>query len=193
MPGRPHPAPGRPGSPATPRAVPSTPPPSPSSEPISHVPAGPATAPTRICPMAARTAAPPSVSLKRRDHQRARGHPWLITGQVLAARLNALPAPPPVRVDHQIASQRTKAPRRLSERLERRPDLGREQLGLFPGGEVAAPVCFVEVGEGGVALLDPAARGAEDLAGERGEADRDFDLRRGLPGRQGLGSSAFPI
>src|SRR5260370_31453556 len=41
---------------------------------------------------------------------------------------------------------------------ERRADLGREQFGLFPGGEVAAPVHLVEVGEAGVGLLGPAAR-----------------------------------
>jgi hypothetical protein len=38
---------------------------------------------------------------------------------------------------------------RLAQRPERRPDLGREQLGLFPGGEVAALVGLVEVGEVG--------------------------------------------
>src|SRR5262249_32616099 len=65
--------------------------------------------------------------------------------------------------------------------LERRPDLGREQLGFLPGGEVAALVDLVEVGEGGVGLLDPAARGPEDLAGEPGEADREPDLRRSQP------------
>ena len=36
----------------------------------------------------------------------------------------------------------------LAQRLERRADLGREQFGLFPRGEVAAPVDLVEVGEG---------------------------------------------
>jgi hypothetical protein len=46
----------------------------------------------------------------------------------------------------------------LPKRPERRPDLGREQLGLFPGGEVAAPIDLVEVGEVAVRLLDPAAR-----------------------------------
>jgi hypothetical protein len=53
---------------------------------------------------------------------------------------------------------------------------------------MAAPVGLVEVGEGGVGLLGPAARGPEDLAGERGEAGRELDLRPGLPRRQGLGS-----
>jgi len=39
----------------------------------------------------------------------------------------------------------------LAQRLERRADLGREQLGFFPGGEVTAPVSLVKVAEGGVA------------------------------------------
>src|SRR5215472_17316415 len=77
--------------------------------------------------------------------------------------------------------------------LERRSDLGREQLGLLPGGEVAAPVDLVEVGEGGVRLLDPTARGPEDLAGECGEADRYRDCGSSLAGREGLGSSPLPV
>ena len=77
----------------------------------------------------------------------------------------------------------------LAQRPERRPDLGREQLGFFPGGEVAAPGGFVEVAEVGIDPLDPAARGRDDLAGEGGEADRDRDRRRSLPGsrRKGCG------
>jgi hypothetical protein len=35
----------------------------------------------------------------------------------------------------------------LTQGPERRPELGREQLRLFPGGEVAAPVDLVEVDE----------------------------------------------
>src|SRR5262249_31237824 len=81
----------------------------------------------------------------------------------------------------------------LAHRLERGPDLGREQLGLFPGGEVAAPVNYVEVGEAGVGLLGPAARGPEDLAGERGEADRELDLRARLPGRMNCGLRVLPV
>jgi hypothetical protein len=70
-----------------------------------------------------------------------------------------------------------------------------EQLGFFPGGEVAALVGLVEVAEGGIGLLDPAARGLEDLAREAGEADRDLDLGRGLAGRRGAGGglSAVPL
>ena len=59
----------------------------------------------------------------------------------------------------------------------------REELRLLPGGEVAAPVGLVEVGEAGVDRLDPAARGREDLAGEVREADRNRDRRRRLAGR----------
>src|SRR6266480_2381155 len=81
----------------------------------------------------------------------------------------------------------------LAQRLERCPDLGREQLGLFPGGEVAAPGGLVEIGEGGVGRLGPAAWGPEDLARERGERDRELDRGWRLPGREGLGSPVFPV
>src|SRR5439155_26819848 len=59
-----------------------------------------------------------------------------------------------------------------------------DELRLLPGGEVAAPVGLVEVGDVGVSLFDPAARGPEDLAGELGEADRERDRRRSLAGRK---------
>src|SRR5208282_6232865 len=85
--------------------------------------------------------------------------------------------PEPVRCTCQVFTVKPECGLRLAQRLERRPDLGREQLGLFPGGEVAAPVDLVEVGDVGVGLLDPAARSLPDLAGERGEADRELDLR----------------
>src|SRR5688500_18106768 len=39
---------------------------------------------------------------------------------------------------------------RLAQRPERGLQFGREQLGFFPGGEVAAPAGLVEVGEVGV-------------------------------------------
>jgi hypothetical protein len=60
-------------------------------------------------------------------------------------------------------------------------EFGGEELGLFPGGEVAAAVGLVEVAEGGIAALDPAAGGLEDLVGEGGEADRDRDRGGGWP------------
>src|SRR5215218_9693692 len=66
----------------------------------------------------------------------------------------------------------------LAKRPERRSDLFGEQFRLLPGGEVAAAVDLVEVGGVGVDLLDPAARGREDLAGERREGDRNRDRRR---------------
>jgi hypothetical protein len=58
-----------------------------------------------------------------------------------------------------------------AQRSECRTQLGREQLRLLPGGEVAASVDLVEVGEAGVDHLNPAARGSPELAGERREAD----------------------
>src|SRR3954447_4141776 len=83
----------------------------------------------------------------------------------------------------------------LTQRAERRPHLGREELGLLPGGEVPAPVGLVEVGEAGEHHLDPAARSREDLAGEVREADRNRDRRRSLAGRTGcgLGPSELPV
>src|SRR5688572_6087551 len=80
-------------------------------------------------------------------------------------------------------------PRISAKRPERRPDLLREESRLLPGGEVAAPVDLVEVGEAGVDCLNPAARGSPDLAGERREADGNRDRRRSLAGRTGCGLS----
>src|SRR5918996_753274 len=77
----------------------------------------------------------------------------------------------------------------VAQGAERGPHLGGEELRLLPGGEVAAPVDLVEVGEAGVDRLDPAARGSEDLAGERREADGNRDRRRSLAGRTGCGLS----
>ena len=81
----------------------------------------------------------------------------------------------------------------LAQRVERCPDLGREQFGLFPGGEVAAPGGFVEVGEGGVGVFDPGTRGSDALAGELGESDRDRDRRLSLSGGTIGGLSVFPV
>jgi hypothetical protein len=55
--------------------------------------------------------------------------------------------------------------RLIAHRLEGRPDLGREQLRLFPRREVATPVHLVEVGELGVDGLDPAARARKTSPG----------------------------
>jgi hypothetical protein len=65
----------------------------------------------------------------------------------------------------------------LSKGSECCTDLGREQLGFFPSGEMAALVDLVEVDDIGIRLLDPAARGTPDLAGERGEANWNRDGR----------------
>src|SRR5215211_5064563 len=95
--------------------------------------------------------------------------------------------------ERRTARRNVRAVLRLVQRPERGPDLAREEFRLFPGGEVAALVDLVEVGEVGVRRLDPAAWGPEDLAGEGGEADRDLDLRRNLAGRKRLGSSELPV
>ena len=54
-----------------------------------------------------------------------------------------------------------------------RAELLGEELRLFPGGEVAALVDFVEVDEVGVGLLRPAARRLILLAGKDGRGNRD--------------------
>src|SRR5215468_8749498 len=86
-------------------------------------------------------------------------------------------------------------PRRawLAQGLERRPDLVGEHLGLLPGREVPALLGLVEVAEGGIAQLDPAARGPEDLVREGREADRDRDVRRSMFRRLRLGPAALPV
>src|SRR6185312_16619345 len=77
---------------------------------------------------------------------------------------------------------------------ERRADLAREQLRLLPGGEVPAAVDLVEVGQARIRRLRPAARGRPDLAGERGEPDRDRRRRRRrAPGRRGVGTVGLPV
>src|SRR4029077_2493022 len=88
---------------------------------------------------------------------------------------------------------RTPSVARLAQCLEGRAQLLAEALRLFPGGEVAAPVDLVEVGDVRVALLDPASRGSPDLTGESGETHRERDWRRHLPGRAGRRLSALPV
>src|SRR3954467_3061554 len=51
-----------------------------------------------------------------------------------------------------------------SQRPERGAKLGRKQFGLLPGREVATSLRFVEVDEGRVGVLGPAARCPPDLA-----------------------------
>src|SRR6185369_6044963 len=92
-----------------------------------------------------------------------------------------------------IATEPTEAGSGFPQRPERGPHLGGEELRLFPGGEVAAAVGFVEVREAGVDRLDPAAWGSPDLVGERGEADWNRNRRRSLAGRTGYGPSKFPV
>src|SRR5262249_60629756 len=80
-------------------------------------------------------------------------------------------------------------------RGERRAQLVREQLGLFPGCEVAAPLRLAPVDEVRVDLLAPLLRWMGDLAREDGVADRELELRGLLPGgNRGLdGSSLLPV
>jgi hypothetical protein len=54
----------------------------------------------------------------------------------------------------------------LAERAERGPEFASKQVRLLPRREVAAFAGLVEVDEVGIDLLDPVARGLEDLAGD---------------------------
>src|SRR6266516_8106051 len=64
----------------------------------------------------------------------------------------------------------------LAQRLERRAQLGGEQVGLFPGGEVAASVELAVVDEVlGIRALGPAPRGLIELVGEDAYGKRDRD------------------
>src|SRR4029434_4699438 len=79
--------------------------------------------------------------------------------------------------------------RLLPQRLERRAQLRSEECRFFPGGEVATLIDLVEVGKAGVDRLGPAARSSPYLTGERREADRNLDRRRGLTARKLCGQS----
>src|SRR4029078_8941294 len=70
----------------------------------------------------------------------------------------------------------SRAPAASPQRGECGAQLQREELGLLPGGEVAAPLGLVEVSDVRITRLDPAARRPRDLTGERREPERD---RRG--------------
>ena len=62
-----------------------------------------------------------------------------------------------------------------AQRLERRPHLLDEEVGLFPGGEVTALGSLVVVNQLGISLLRPALRRCVDLVGIGGDGDRDLD------------------
>src|SRR5215475_13850320 len=55
-----------------------------------------------------------------------------------------------------------------------------KQLRLFPGGEVAAPVGFVEVDQVVVGLLGPAARRLDVLLREHRDGRREGDVGGGV-------------
>ena len=64
---------------------------------------------------------------------------------------------------------------RLAQRLERGPQLRREELRLLPGGEMSALRKLVVVDELGIGLLGPALRRLVDLVREGADGDRDLD------------------
>src|SRR3954452_4531270 len=65
--------------------------------------------------------------------------------------------------------------RRAAQRAERRAHLVAEYLGLLPSGEMATPICSVEVDELWIRPLRPASWCLEALAGKRGHCCRDGD------------------
>src|SRR4029077_15208111 len=83
--------------------------------------------------------------------------------------------------------------RSSAERSEGGSELFREELRLLPGREVPALVDLVEVRDVRVCLLGPASRRPPDLAGERGEAERQRHRWRRLAGSLGLGLSSLPV
>src|SRR5215831_7344345 len=64
---------------------------------------------------------------------------------------------------------------RFAKRFERRPHLRGEELGLFPGGEVAAFGHLVVVDQLRIGLLCPAPRRLIKLIGEGAHGDRNLD------------------
>src|SRR5207247_5502048 len=81
------------------------------------------------------------------------------------------------------------------QRAERRTQLAREDLWLFPRGEVAALLGLIEVDQVGIHPLCPTARRLEDLAGEHRERHGDRKVRRLSSGRERRedGSEVLPI
>src|SRR5262245_57238793 len=67
---------------------------------------------------------------------------------------------------------------RSAQRAERRAQLVREQLGLFPGREVAASVELVVVDEFGIRPLCPAPRGLIELVWKGAHGDRRRNSQR---------------
>src|SRR5512132_1940973 len=85
-------------------------------------------------------------------------------------------------------------PPSLTQGSERRPQLLREQLRLFPGSKVAALVDLVEVRDVRVARFDPAARRPPDLAWEGREGERDRRRGQGLAAcGGGVGAVGLPV
>src|SRR5262245_39795939 len=75
------------------------------------------------------------------------------------------------------------APLRSAQRPERRLELGREELRLFPGSEVPATVDLVEVDQVAIGAPGPGLRGPIDILWKDRDAHRDRDLGGLLPGR----------
>src|SRR4029450_13744629 len=76
--------------------------------------------------------------------------------------------------------------RLLPKRPERVSQFARKEFRLFPGGEVAALVDLVEVGEVWVDLLGPMTGGPEDLVRENREGHWEREFGALPPGRAAL-------
>jgi hypothetical protein len=74
-------------------------------------------------------------------------------------------------------------PIRLAQRLERGPELGAEQLRLFPRCEVSALVDLVEVGQVAIGAAGPGLRCPIDVLRKDCNGDRERDFAGLLCGR----------
>src|SRR5258705_7030248 len=83
----------------------------------------------------------------------------------------------------------------LSQRLERRAQLRREELGLLPRREVPAAVHFVEVGEVAIGASCPCLRRAIDVLRKYRDGHRQRDLGGPLraPGHDASPCAVLPV
>src|SRR5262245_34625162 len=84
---------------------------------------------------------------------------------------------------------------RVPERSERGGQLGREELGLLPCGEVSALVDLVEVSQLGIGAPRPCLRGSIDVLRKYRDGDRQRDLGGLLRarGNDAASCAVFPV
>src|SRR5215831_8744407 len=73
----------------------------------------------------------------------------------------------------------------LTQRSERRPQLGTEQLRLLPRRKVSTLVDFVEVNQIAIGAPGPGLRGAVELPRKYRDGDRERDIGSHLRSRKG--------